>query len=523
MKVFVLLVLFSVAAFGQGVYSFEQFGAVGNGIADDTAAIQATINAVPDYAQIETVAGKKYKLTATILIQDRQGLKFVGKSGVGSAASGNTNAPQFLWYGPAGGVMTFVNRSRGIVFEGLTWVVKDYFLPNAANVAIDFDMNPLVPGKITTDCLIDRCSIWNSQNPNPDFVGVRIALNSHQNCEFIVIKESNINSSGGTGTGVRIGPSYNAKGIRLEGVAINRCERGVWLITGSLTATSNNHSANKIDYWIDNATEPVVIEKVVSESERFLYDGCSDAPVTLRGNKWEGPTPAGLSPIEFGVSGSMLILEANYFGTPPSGTSFFKPGSNASLISFGNIYNFAQSQAGLGGFPYGTFTFRDNWRGGGSYDYVLGKTKIRGFDENGSLKHVIGRGSDQQTASNYNVVSIDEDKIGTQFGGDVRYFGAQRFLVPTLTTNTTLTNQSPSVMMAEGAITITLPAATAYLPQFKVTSPVFTIKRIGADVVTVNVQNGQLIEGVNTLQLLNDGKTVTLVADGKQWRILSSF
>lgn len=521
MKVFTLLVFLSLSTFAQ-VYTPQAFGAAGNGIADDTAAIQAMINAMPDYAQAEFVAGQKFKISATLLIQDRQGLKFVGKSGVGSAASANTNAPQFLWYGAAGGTMFFNNRSRGIIYEGLTFIVNDYFLPNKANVAIDFDMNPLVPGKLTTDCLVERCSFWNSNSPNPDLAMVRIAFTSHQNCEFIVIRDSNFNSQQQSGVGVRIGPSYNAKGIRLEKNAFNRFEKGVWLVVGSMTAIGNNASVNGIDFYIDNATEPVTIAETVSESKRFLWTGASDAPVTLRANKWEGFGTEGLSPIEFGVSGSLLVLENNYFGAPPVNTPFFKPGPNARLTSHDNIFNFNKAQAGLGGFPQGVIAFNDNWRqGGGNFDFDFTRRKIRGGDETGIVKHIIGRGTDQQTASNYNVVSIDEDKIGTQFGGDVRYFGAQRFIVPTLTTNTTLTNQSPSVMMADG-VTITLPAATAYLPQFKVTSPVFTIKRVGA-LVTLNVANGQLIEGVSTLQLLADGKTVTLISDGKQWRILSSF
>jgi len=516
-----------LSASGQDVFTPGQFGAVGDGKHDDTAALQAMVDAMPDYAQAEFAARQKFKITSTIIIQDREGLKFIGKSGVGSAASANHNNPQFLWYGPSGATMWFINRSRGLVIQGLTWIVNDYFLPNKANVALDWDMNPTLPGHITSDSIIERCSIWNSGSANPDFVGIRIAFTSHENCEFIVIKESNINSSGGSGVGVRIGPSYNAKGIRLEGVSINRCEKGVWLVTGSMTATSNNHSANKVDYWIDNATEPVMIDKTVSESERFLYNGCSDAPITLRGNKWEGPTPAGLSPIEYGPSGGWLIVESNYFGAPPANTPFFKPNSNASLTSMNNIYNFAQAAANLGAFPLGAITFRDSWRGGGNSDFNLARKQIRGIGEAGDVRHIIGRGSDQTTASNYNVISIDEDKLGTQFGADVRLSGALRQIVPTLTSNTILTGQSPSIMMVDasaGDFTVTLPAASTYDPSWKISSPLFTIKKLNyAGIITINVEQGQLIERNSVFVLSRDGRSVTLVSDGKQWRILSMF
>lgn len=527
MKLFSLIfLLLTVPVFAQGVYTPQQFGAVGDGVADDTGALQAMIDAMPNYAQAEFIAGQKFKITSTLLIQDREGLKFVGKSGVGSAAGPNHNNPIFYWYGPSGGTMTFVNRSRGLVFEGLTWVTYDYFLPAAANVAIDFDMNPIVPGHITTDCIIDRCSFWQSAAPNPNLALVRIAFTSHQNCEFITIRDSNFNSQRQSGVGVRIGPSYNAKGIRLERNAFNRFERGVWCVVGSFSAIGGNASANALDFWIDNAVEPVTIAETVSESWRFLYTGSSDAPVTLRANKWEGPTPAGLSPIEYGPSGSILIVEGNYFGTPPTDATFFKPSSNAALISFGNIYNFAQSQAGLGGFNYGTLSFRDNWRGGGTTDLSLFRTKIRGTDESGTLKHIIGRGDSFQTAGHFDVVSIDEDKLGAQFGADVRFFGTMRSIVPTLTSNTTLTSQSPTYMVADtsaGNFAITLPPASSYLPQFKVTSPIYTIKKIGVGVLTLNVAAGQKIENVLAYPMERDGYAITLISDGKQWRIVSGF
>lgn len=83
------------AALGPGgeVCNVRNYGAIGNGIADDTAAIQATINAAIASARGGTVFVPvgDYKITSTLLVDSAWGIKIVG-------AGMNT---RLLWYGNA--------------------------------------------------------------------------------------------------------------------------------------------------------------------------------------------------------------------------------------------------------------------------------------------------------------------------------------------------------------------------------------------------------------------------------------
>jgi hypothetical protein len=83
----------------RDVVSVKDFGAVGDGVTDDTAAIQAAIDSVAGPVCVLLPAGT-YKTTSTIFLR-RNGVRLVGQ-------------------GPAVTKVQFVNASGGIVFSGDT-------------------------------------------------------------------------------------------------------------------------------------------------------------------------------------------------------------------------------------------------------------------------------------------------------------------------------------------------------------------------------------------------------------------
>lgn len=107
----------------------KSFGAVGDGVADDTAAIQSAINSLgkrvtsgnaKQYAQ-SYVAGSPavlyiptgtYRITGTLYIQHRSGAHLVGES---------PDSTTIKWNGPAGGTMLISNGNLTGKFERITW------------------------------------------------------------------------------------------------------------------------------------------------------------------------------------------------------------------------------------------------------------------------------------------------------------------------------------------------------------------------------------------------------------------
>ena len=108
--------------------SVKDFGAVGDGVADDTAAIQAAVNA---YKNVFFPLGT-YKITSTVTCS-QFGQCFIGP--------GNKYAPATIEYGGTGAAFVFtapvnyVKMQDGIYIKGVPTVGTDYY--NTGSVGID--------------------------------------------------------------------------------------------------------------------------------------------------------------------------------------------------------------------------------------------------------------------------------------------------------------------------------------------------------------------------------------------------
>lgn len=104
-----------------GWLSVKTYGAVGNGVADDTAAIQAAINALPAVSgsfggnTIYVPAGK-YKTTSTLTLKENQNLIGAGEGQVQFDYSGSGAA--IAVQGTAGSVPESNSQLRGFVVKG---------------------------------------------------------------------------------------------------------------------------------------------------------------------------------------------------------------------------------------------------------------------------------------------------------------------------------------------------------------------------------------------------------------------
>lgn len=325
----------------EQVTNVSDYGLKGNGIADDTAALQKAIDAAPDYSTISIPAQAKIRIVSTININNRQGLRIVSTSAAGSAANVSSSSAQLLWNGPAKGTMLFLNRAHGILIQGLSLFPKT--TGNGADVAIDIDQFGK-GGLDTSDIVLDRIFIQ-YHGVNPNFVGIRIAEVSQNNCEYIRIRNSTIyasddgkTSNTNRGICVKIGNSPNAKSIQLIECWLLAARAGVYVQNGGVHVGRGLMQFNTVDFKFDNWVDPSVIEQVVSEyATQFIYAPTGGAPIVVRGNSiGPGGHKPNLPVIHFGGTTSVL-LQSNRWEAE-AGMTALQGGPQTALISQGNFF-----------------------------------------------------------------------------------------------------------------------------------------------------------------------------------------
>jgi hypothetical protein len=101
--------------------SVKDFGAVGDNVADDTAAIQAAINSNVSGLSVYFPHGR-YRITSTIIVPTNKSLKMYG-----DGFNPQDLTPIFgsivMWDGPVNGTMFSSNTNDGLNLSG--WVIKD--------------------------------------------------------------------------------------------------------------------------------------------------------------------------------------------------------------------------------------------------------------------------------------------------------------------------------------------------------------------------------------------------------------
>jgi polygalacturonase len=101
-----------VGPFSSWLNVKTQFGAVGNGVTDDTAAIQNAINAISSSHSVVYLPAGTYKITRTLTIANKMYSGFVGHDPADTTIK---------WAGPAGGWMMWANGLNSDRWGRITW------------------------------------------------------------------------------------------------------------------------------------------------------------------------------------------------------------------------------------------------------------------------------------------------------------------------------------------------------------------------------------------------------------------
>lgn len=157
---------------GTGVFDPKSFGVTGSGTADDTVALQATINAAcaagaAHGAVIAIPPSFVIRISAPLSFKGCSGLRFGGTAYMG----GNTQHPAIVWGGPPGGVLLSADGMADSTIEHIALNL------GTANIAID-DAETGPHPVTNTQNTFDDIVINGPAGANPNFVGVRVGYNN---------------------------------------------------------------------------------------------------------------------------------------------------------------------------------------------------------------------------------------------------------------------------------------------------------------------------------------------------------
>ncbi|MFQ5872900.1 MAG: glycosyl hydrolase family 28-related protein [Dehalococcoidia bacterium] len=328
------------------------FGAKGDGITDDTKAVQKAIDAAAERHTTVVIPPGTYVIASQIYISGKRNFRFVGLGG----AVGELDAVVFKWNGPSDVAVMVLDRVRDSEFG--------YF--------------SLVPGTRPFDVGLE---IAQFTNPGPwisthnkfrsihilggTTAGIRLSQNGSPNNELHVFEDISLNGSGKHG--IYIG-SMQSKWHRIIGGNIAQKETGIYVHAGSFVLFGTNFSHNTRDIHLRQPVDAILIEGAQSEgASQFLTTNAYTAAwaVTVKGSRLSpGTLPEDGIYLGYFAGGPLVLIgndfadgvtrprwrlaASNYGGTPgttlvaignvfPNNTPF-RGGDIMALFSIGNVW-----------------------------------------------------------------------------------------------------------------------------------------------------------------------------------------
>ena len=353
--------------------SAKDCGVVGDKITDDTEALNTCITNLPDYHVIFFPAGMKIKVTRTINVHKKAGIRLVGFTSMFGGPSASTDAPAFFWCGADNGTMFDIDRSMNFLIEGLALFSAPEYGRGTGGAAIGFNVdNTLSGGYTTTNGIFDRVAVIDVLK-NSKFVGIQFANVSKTNVEHMTVRDSTVVCSYGTdyksetnpsvGIGIKIGGSYNAKKHLYLNNNISDCSRGVQLLSGSSDILHNQFQGNVIHVEA-YPSDPILINDNDSEHCVQFFRGVMAYGGEISTNRIAAVSPkSGTGALQFTGGGGAVVVESNKF----EGDSYIPVmGQNTiygapALLSRNNRYpDTAKTLQGFQSFGYNAVSMQDS-------------------------------------------------------------------------------------------------------------------------------------------------------------------
>lgn len=291
------------SAFGKNLVA--DFGAVGDGVADDTAAVQRAVRQLDGSADgprsgttggfLHIPAGD-YVLSDTVLIDRFAGTLLGTGAGnlpsyeIPSSAGGGT---AFRWTGPAGKPMFKITDSNNIHFRGLMFIGKDGSQPTAG---LNFHATQGAGSGTNSEIVIEDCGFgrhtWTNQGVNTGHLDIGILFDGEagNNDQFRINRCIFASTAGQQTKGIEIQNTQSVWGSIMD-CTFDKLETG---LQTAASTTAFNLQFNRCDTDIElrstaklhlvgyQSEHAVRLAKVSNQGQLHVQGGrCQLDPVTM--------------------------------------------------------------------------------------------------------------------------------------------------------------------------------------------------------------------------------------------------
>jgi hypothetical protein len=314
-----------------------QFGAVGNGVADDTAALQAALNAVGVNGanSVLYLPAGTYRITSTLTMVGKQGVSILGE---------DPTKVTIKWTGAAGGTMLDANGCAAMRYGRITWDGSATAPGNGAGLGIFSHTSTHVPG-----------TSFSSHHEHADEVFKNMAIGiqsgmytdagNSQDDDVMVKRGQFINC---TTAGV-LTDSGNALHYWIWDSLFQNCYAGVQNMKGQMNVyRSTFKNSTYADFYQNDTASYVSVRDCYSTGSRRFYEASnsgSACPVTIQGNT---VLDTSTEPFAFGHMGPITMIDnvirrsASQTGLNAVAVFTWTIDLNLSdLVAVGNTYNAA--------------------------------------------------------------------------------------------------------------------------------------------------------------------------------------
>jgi hypothetical protein len=252
----------------------RDFGVVGNGVADDTMALQSFLNFVSETQGQGVIPPGDYRITETLTIDSANHFKVQGLSQTGGMGNSGSFGVRILWDGAENGVPIRLINVRDAEISNLFIGVL-----SGKRILAGLDID----GDESTHNLFDNLMV--DQYAGEMETGVRICSTAPTGCDLMVFRRLFVR---GAGQGVWIIGSQS-KAHAFEFSQFLGSGYGIRTTNGSFSLYHPNFSGNQVDIYIGEVSDAITIVAPMSEgARRFLVvrgAECAAMPITITGGR----------------------------------------------------------------------------------------------------------------------------------------------------------------------------------------------------------------------------------------------